>query len=215
MIYSLHIVHVLSSRVMCNLVLSLPDLPQIQVKTESSKSISEFFSKKVARATEEPKLKKSPVKEESTGAGETKNVKQEPESGTTLENTGLKDELVENYEQNSVKEEPESQSSLEGATRLKDEAAKDSQQNIVEEEPEYHNDYHKLISTKDECVDTCDISCMSPLVSRSITEKRDYEESGSHSKPFAKEIERESPVRKRSKGADDKQKTLFSYFGRS
>ncbi|KAL3649262.1 hypothetical protein CASFOL_005665 [Castilleja foliolosa] len=53
---------------------------------------------------------------------------------------------------------------------------------------------------------------------KSIKEdKRDYDQFSGDAKPFAKETvqQRTSPVRKRNKGADDKQPTLFSYFGRS
>ncbi|KAL8026898.1 hypothetical protein ABFX02_14G059900 [Erythranthe guttata] len=78
-----------------------------EVKTEESKTISQFFSKKVANAPQKPNLEKSPVKEELAEASEAISVKEEHESQPTLDSTRLKDEDIENYEQKSVKEEPE------------------------------------------------------------------------------------------------------------
>ncbi|KAI3461810.1 hypothetical protein Pfo_018473 [Paulownia fortunei] len=159
-----------------------------EVKTEETKSISQFFSKKEVRAQEEPKLEETPIKEEHAEASEPKSVKEEPESQSTLENTIMKDEPVENSQQKSVKEEPQGQ-----------------------------DDYHQFITKKDDSDNTSDISSISPIGATNIIEKRDHAEVSAHAKPFAKETERQhiSPVRKRSKGTNDKQPTLFSYFGRS
>ncbi|KAK6122203.1 hypothetical protein DH2020_044055 [Rehmannia glutinosa] len=162
---------------------------------------------------EERSIRKTPIKEESAEASEAKSAKEEPESRPTLENTKVKDEPVETSQQKSAKEEPGSQSTLEN-TRMKDESVENSQQKSTEEEPGSQDDYHQFKTKKD---DADNMNSISPKEASSIIDKRDYAEFSAHAKPFAKETEKQhtGPVRKRKKGGDDKQPTLFSYFGRS
>ncbi|KAL6563496.1 hypothetical protein OROGR_002455 [Orobanche gracilis] len=88
-----------------------PIMEVIQVKTENTRSISLFFSKKDIHAPHEPKVGKPRKVYDSVEASEPKIVKEEPESLQTLENTGIrmKGESVENSQQKRIKEEPESQ----------------------------------------------------------------------------------------------------------
>ncbi|KAL0436689.1 UNVERIFIED_CONTAM: hypothetical protein Sradi_0376800 [Sesamum radiatum] len=213
-------------------------IKEIQIKTEETKSISQFFSKKDIRA-------KPPIKSEPVEATEQESVKYEPENRSTFENKRMKAEPVQNGLQKSVKEEPESQLTLDKHT-TKAEPVQNSQQKSVKEEPqsqstpqnsrmegeqegnshkknvkeehdESQDDYHQTTTKKDDGNNTSDISTLSPKGATASTEKRDYAEFSAHAKPSAKETERRhtTPVRKKSKGADDKQPTLFSYFGRS
>lgn len=143
-------------------------------------------------------------------------MKEETESQSTLENSRMKDEPIENSQQRSVIEEPGSPSTLED-TRMKGEPVINIEQKSVKEEPERQDDYNQFTTKKNDSDNTSDISSISPKGPPNIIEKRDYAEFSGHAKPFAKETERQhiSPVKKRSKGANDKQPTIFSYFGRS
>ncbi|PIN05795.1 hypothetical protein CDL12_21656 [Handroanthus impetiginosus] len=183
---------------------------EIQVKKEETKSISQFFSKKGVQAPQEPNLEKTPIKEEPIESSEAKSVKEEPG------NEPIMNEPVENSLQKSEKEEPVSESTLEN-TRMKDEPLETSQQKNVKEEPESQEDNPQSITKKEDSHNTSDISSISPEGTPKIKEKRDYEEFSAHAKPVAQETERKhtSPVRKRGKGGNDKQPTLFSYFGKS
>ncbi|GFQ00143.1 putative peptidase ymr114c [Phtheirospermum japonicum] len=116
------------------------------------------------------------------------------------EDIPIKDETVEASKAKGVKKEPESQSTLE-SSKTKDEPVEDdSQQKSIKEEAESQDEYHNPGKGNP-----------------SVVDKRDYVQFSGDAKPFAKETvqQRTSPVRKRNKGADDKQPTLFSYFGRS
>ncbi|KAK4440968.1 Abasic site processing protein HMCES [Sesamum alatum] len=213
-------------------------IKEMQIKTEENKSISQFFSKKDVRAkppmkeepveaTEQESVKNGPenrstleykrMKAEPDQNGQQQSVEEEPESQLTLGNTTMKAEPVQNSQQKSVKEEPESQSTLQN-TRMKGEAEGNSQQKSVKEEhDESQDDYHQTTTRKDDGDNTSDTSTLSPKGATSNTEKRDYAEFSAHAKPSTKETEKRytTPVRKKSKGANDKQPTLFSYFGRN
>lgn len=162
---------------------------------EETKTISQFFSKKQVCKPKEPKLEETPTTEELQKCSATKGEKEEPENRSTLENTTMKDEPIDD----SVTEEPK-----------KDEPVGSNEQKWVKEEP----DRQEEDATETEDSDTKN------------REKRHYVELSGHAKPFAKETERLliSPVKKRrkgandkqtSKGANDKQPTLFSYFGKN
>ncbi|XP_011089624.1 embryonic stem cell-specific 5-hydroxymethylcytosine-binding protein [Sesamum indicum] len=213
-------------------------IKEIQIKTEETKSISQFFSKKDICA--KPPIKKEPVeateqesmknelenqstlenkrmKAESVQNGQQKSVKEEPESQLTLDNTTVTAEPVQNSQQKSVKEEPQSQSTVQNR-RMEGEPEENSQQKSMKEEhDESQDDYRQTTTKKDDGDNTCDIYTLSPEGATSSIEKRDYSEFSAHAKPSTRETERRhtTPVKKKSKGADDKQPTLFSYFGRS
>lgn len=156
------------------------------MKTEETKSISQFFSRKEARAPQGPKLETT-IKEEPVEANEPTSVKEEGEAQSTHEKSGMKDELIENSKQIDVKVEQGSQ-----------------------------DEYHKSVTEKHNTDNEYEVCSLSPKETANKTEKRGYENSSTLGKPLAKETEKKhiSPVAKRSKGVDDKQPTLFSYFGR-
>ncbi|GER54572.1 embryonic stem cell-specific5-hydroxymethylcytosine-binding protein [Striga asiatica] len=167
-------------------------IKEIQVKTEETKTISQFFSKKDMCAPE-PKREKSPVKNEPTEASEP-NITKEESYNLPTENTTIMYEPAESSLQKSVKYEDENQSALK-ITQVKDECVENSQEKSTKEEPESQGKDDQSTITKDNL------------------DKRDYAKFCAH----AKESEKKhvSPARKRNKDvADDKQPTLFSYFGR-
>ncbi|KAL0417977.1 UNVERIFIED_CONTAM: hypothetical protein Sradi_1211200 [Sesamum radiatum] len=217
-------------------------IKEIQIKTEETKSISQFFSKKDTRA--KPPIKSEPVeateetteqesvknelenwstlenkrmKAEPVQIGQQKSAKEEPESQFTLDNTTVKAEPVQNSQQKSVKEEPQSQSTPQNSRMEGEPDGNSHHKSVKEEHDESQDDYHQTTTKKDDGDNTSNISTLSPKRATSSTEKRDYAKFSAHAKPSAKETERQhtTPVKKKSKGADDKQPTLFSYFGRS
>ncbi|KAL0460429.1 UNVERIFIED_CONTAM: Abasic site processing protein HMCES [Sesamum latifolium] len=186
-------------------------IKEIQIKTEETKSISQFFSKKDIRA-------KLPIKKEPVEATEQESVKHELENQSTLENKRTKAEPVQNAQQKGPKEEPESQLTLDNT--IKAEPVLNSQQKSVKEEPqsqstsqnsrmegepeenshqksvkeehdESQDDYHQTTTKKNDGDNTCDISRLSPKGDTRSTEKRDYSEFSTHAKPSAKETERQ------------------------
>ncbi|CAA0842437.1 Unknown protein [Striga hermonthica] len=167
-------------------------IKEIQVKTEETKTISQFFSKKDAYAPE-PKCEKSPVKNEPTEASEPKIPKEEP-CNVSTENTTLMYKPAEGSLQKSVKYEDENQLALK-STQMKDECVENSQEKSIKEEPKSQG--------KDEDQST---------ISKDNIDKRYYAKFCAHANESEKK--HASPARKRNKGADDKQPTLFSYFGR-
>ncbi|KAL3828952.1 hypothetical protein ACJIZ3_017754 [Penstemon smallii] len=160
-------------------------IKEIQVKKEETKSISHFFKKKEAHGQKEPKPENTTIKEEPLEASQQENVKDDDESESKLNSTITEEEAVEASEPESAKEEQKSQD---------DSNARKGENDIKSEN----------ISS-------------SPKGAHDIEVKRDFEEFSADSKPFAKETgtQHSSPVRKRSKGTtDNKQPTLFSYFGK-
>ncbi|KAL2488239.1 hypothetical protein Fot_41531 [Forsythia ovata] len=131
-------------------------IKEVQVKTEETRSISQFFSKGVNHGPE-PKL----------------------------ENPSIKNEPIEINQQKGTKEVPETQD--------------DS------------------ITNKDDYDIKPDVASVSVEGTGDIPGKRIYEELSADAKPFAKETDRlnTSPVRKKGKGATDKQPTLLSFFRKS
>ncbi|KAL0369908.1 UNVERIFIED_CONTAM: Abasic site processing protein HMCES [Sesamum angustifolium] len=217
-------------------------IKEIQIKTEETKSISQFFSKKDTGA--KPPIKSEPVeateetteqesvknelenwstlenkrmKAEPVQIGQQKSAKEEPESQLTLDNTTVKAEPVQNSQQKSVKEEPQSQSTPQNSRMEGEPDGNSHHKSVKEEHDESQDDYHQTTTKKDDGDNTSNISTLSPKRATGSTEKRDYTKFSAHAKPSAKETERQhtTPVKKKSKGADDKQPTLFSYFGRS
>ncbi|KAL8516549.1 hypothetical protein ACS0TY_014988 [Phlomoides rotata] len=187
-----------------------PDcIKEIKVKMEETKTISQFFLKKDACAIKEPKLEEPQIKVESDEAGVPERVKEEPESPLTLGKARFKDEPIEDSQQKSAIEKQESPTTCENA-RMKGE--------LLEQENE-----KKEPGNQDDCQYTTEnddgdnMGCKSSISPNTPHEKRDHAQFSVHTNQFAKESERQhtSPAKKRSKGADDKQPTIFSYFGRS
>lgn len=134
-------------------------------------------------------------------------MKEEPESPSTLGNTRIKDDPFEDILQKSVKEKPEISTTCENEKRQLPE------QENVKKEPENLDDCQ--VSTKED--DGDNTSHESSISTNRVTEKRDHDQFPVHTDQFDKEPWRQhtGPAKKRSKGADDKQPTIFSYFGKS
>ncbi|KAH6814431.1 embryonic stem cell-specific 5-hydroxymethylcytosine-binding protein [Perilla frutescens var. frutescens] len=166
-----------------------------EVKMEETKTISQFFSKKKAGETEEPKLEKTPVKEELQECSAPKNEKEEPESRSTLEKTTMKDEPIEN----SVMEEPKN-----------DELVETIEQKSVKEEPD---------SQEESVTDTDDNNTKNKEKLDDVKlpghAKPSVKETDSlHISPAKKRRMGVNDKQPR-KGANDKQPTLFSFFGKN
>ncbi|KAK4408711.1 Abasic site processing protein HMCES [Sesamum angolense] len=201
-------------------------IKEIQIKTEETKSISQFFSKKDIRA--KPPIKSEPVeateetteqesvknelenwstlenkrmKAEPVQIGQQKSANEEPESQLTLGNTTVKAEPVQNSQQKSVKEEPQSQSTPQNSRMEGEPDGNSHHKSVKEEHDESQDDYHQTTTKKDDGDNTNNISTLSPKRATSSTEKRDYAKFSAHAKPSAKETERQhtTPVKKKSK----------------
>lgn len=172
---------------MSNFVTILSSLytPQIHVKMEETKTISQFFSKKQACKPEEQKHEKTAIKEELEECIAPKSEEEEPRNRSTLESTIVKDEasvvkepekgeLAERIEQKTVKEEPCSQEK--SVTQM----GKSDTQNADHAKPSAKESDRLRLQ-------------MGPVKKRRM---------GADDKQARK-------------GVDDKQPTLFSYFGKN
>lgn len=175
-------------------------IKEIQLKTQETRPISQFFSKGVNRGPE-PKLENPTAKDEPVVINQQKDTKEEPESQDSDQQS------ITNNDDYDIKPK------LENPT-TKDKHIKINQQKGTEDEPENQDRYHQSISNKDDYDIKTDVTRVHVEGATQIPGKRNYEELSSDAKPFARETDRisESSVRKKSKGADDKQPTLLSYF---
>ncbi|XP_060180344.1 uncharacterized protein LOC132610101 isoform X2 [Lycium barbarum] len=180
-----------------------------ELKTNETRSISQFFSKKGDRDQQEQKSHIKVSEEEPLNTAQTENLKQEsesehaghlcstdkPEGFTSTRTTDIK--VEQDYDESGSKQ------SLTGPTGNPPEKvgspASDNVKSLKEESEDIKPNVH--VPPQEGSGDA--------------KTKRDYDELSGNATPHAKAVNKHlSSSKKRAKGADDKQPTLFSYFGK-
>lgn len=185
-------------------------IKELQLKTNETRSISQFFSKKGDKNQQGQKSHNKVAEEEILNADQTESLKQEPESDhvghlcSPVQPESFTSTTATDIKVEQDFDESGSKQSLTGQTGNPPEKvgthASDNVKSLKEEESED-------IKPKD----------ISPPQEESgdSETKRYYEELSGDAMPLPKAVNTHiRPSKKKAKGADDKQPTLFSYFGK-